>query len=293
MNPGDILLLEAQSSYPGYGKNYLPVEVYQAPFDAIVAATAAGIIVVEAAGNGGNDLDAFTDSAGKQILNRQSADFRDSGAIMVGAASSAVPHTRMDFSNYGSRIDSFGWGQNVDTCGGSGAGTTDYTSNFGGTSSASPIVAGAAVLLQSWRQAMGASLFDPATMRSLLSSTTLNTASANPSTDRIGVMPDLKAIIRSYEKPLDPNRWAAIIYILFGVVEGGGGVGWRPGGPPIPIDPRGPLFDHLAPEKRDILIALAMSELAGLVEDSDARASMNKAAIGAMEQAIRNLRQQI
>ena len=106
-------------------------------------------------------------------------------------------------------------------------------------------------------------------------------------------MPDLKAIVRSYEKPFDPNRWLAIIYILFGVVEGGGGVGWRPGGPPIPIDPRGPLFDHLAPEKRDILVSLAMTELAGLVEDGDARTSMNKAALSAMQVAIEKLGKQI
>jgi subtilisin family serine protease len=291
MSPGDVLLLEAQTSYAGYGTNYLPVEVYQVNFDAIAAATATGIVVVEAAGSS-NDLDAFLDFANKQVLNRASADFRDSGAIMVGAASSTHPHSRLEFSNYGSRIDCYGWGRNVDTCGGSGAGITDYTTNFGGTSSASPIVAGAAILLQSWRRSFTGAL-NPAEMRSVLSSTALNTASSNPSSDRIGVMPDLKSIIRSYEKPFDPNRWLAIIYILFGVVEGGGGIGWRPGGPPIPIDPRGPLFDHLAPEKRDILVALAMTELAGLVEDGDARTSMNKAALSAMQGAVEKLGRQI
>jgi hypothetical protein len=130
---------------------------------------------------------------------------------------------------------------------------------------------------------------NPAAMRNILSGTTLNTASGDPPSDRIGVMPDLKAIMQSYDRLLSPNRWAAIIYILFGVVEGGGGVGWRPGGPPIPIDPRGPLYDHLAPEKRDILVALAMSELADFVEDGDARTSLSKAALQAMQMAIEKL----
>ena len=292
MVAGDVLLLEAQERYTGYGDNYLPVEVLPATFDVIAAAVASGIIVVEAAGNGSNDLDAFTDIAGLHPLSRTSPDFKDSGAIMVGAASSGLPHTRLDFSNYGSRIDCYGWGRNVDTCGGTGGGTTDYTTNFGGTSSASPIVAGAALLLQSWRMNFGGAL-NPAAMRNVLSDPMLGTTSGNPASDRIGVMPDLKAIVRSFEKPFDPNRWLAIIYILFGVVEGGGGVGWRPGGPPIPIDPRGPLFDHLAPEKRDILVALAMTELAGLVEDGDARTSMNKAALSAMQAAIEKLGRQI
>ena len=34
-------------------------------------------------------------------------DFMDSGAIMVSAATSALPHQRMSYSNYGARIDCF------------------------------------------------------------------------------------------------------------------------------------------------------------------------------------------
>ncbi len=62
---------------------------------------------------------------------------------MVGAASSALPHKRLYFSNYGSRIDTYAWGENVTTTALSG-----YTSYFNGTSSASSIIAGAAVNLQ-------------------------------------------------------------------------------------------------------------------------------------------------
>ncbi len=151
MSAGDVLLLEAQTSHPN-ATGYVPVEVDDAVYDAIRAATDDGIIVVEAGGNGSVDLDAFSNSAGKRIFNRAHTDFRDSGAIMVGAASSAAPHTRLYFSNFGSRIDCYAWGEGIETTGDGWAGTstTAYTSSFGGTSGASPIVTGAALLLQSW-----------------------------------------------------------------------------------------------------------------------------------------------
>ncbi len=197
MNAGDVLLLEAQTSWPT-ASGYVPVEVEQAAFDAIQFATSQGIVVVEAGANGAVDLDAFQDLAGKRILNRGSPDFRDSGAIMVGAASSAAPHTRLGFSNHGSRIDCFAWGQNIDTSGDgwTGTGTNTYTTSFGGTSGASPIVSGAALLLQAWRVNRGEARYTPAELRTLLSDPARNTASADPPNDRIGVMPDLRAIAR-------------------------------------------------------------------------------------------------
>ena len=39
---------------------------------------------------------------GTNTFNTSSGDFLDSGAIMVGACSDAVPHVRMGFSNFGS-----------------------------------------------------------------------------------------------------------------------------------------------------------------------------------------------
>jgi hypothetical protein len=48
--------------------------------------------VIEAAGSGNNDLDAYTDVIGDNFFDRASPDFRDSGAIMIGACESALPH---------------------------------------------------------------------------------------------------------------------------------------------------------------------------------------------------------
>ncbi|HEX8113038.1 MAG TPA: S8 family peptidase [Kofleriaceae bacterium] len=201
---GDVMLLEAQTTIAG---SYLPVEVELAPFDAIRLATALGITVIEAGGNGSQNLDNFTDGGGNHVLRRGDPAFKDSGAIMVGAASSSAPHARLGFSNYGSRIDCYAWGENIDTTGDGWMGnlTTTYTTSFGGTSGASPIIAGAAALVQGLAQAALAYRFSPGALRVILSSPTTGTASATPATDLIGVMPDLRAIITGNELNLAPD----------------------------------------------------------------------------------------
>lgn len=191
MKPGDVLLLEMQV---GSKLGLAPIEYDIEKFNAIKHATDKGIIVIEAGSNGSVDLDKLTDVNGKHTLNRNSPDFKDSGAIMVGAASSSLPHKRLYFSNYGSRIDTYAWGENVATTSLSG-----YTSHFNGTSSASPIIAGAAVNLQGIAKKVLGRPLTPKEMRNLLSDPTTATLSANPENDRIGVMPNLKAIINKLE----------------------------------------------------------------------------------------------
>jgi hypothetical protein len=222
MQPGDVLQLEAQTTYLG---SYAPVEVEAATFDAIQYAVSEGIIVIEAGGNGSLDLDTVKDANGKTFLNRSSADFRDSGAILVGAASSTAPHSRLSFSNYGSRIDCFAWGENITTCGDGWTGnlTNSYTNTFGGTSGATPMVTGSALLVQSWRIKQGFARHSPAEMRGTLSAAD-NTPSANPSSDRIGLMPNLKSVLSREARA----RW--ILYLAWAWMILVGGLLITPGG---------------------------------------------------------------
>jgi len=194
MTAGDVLLLEAQTRY-ATANDVVPVEVEEAVFVAIRAAVDQGIIVVEAGGNGAIDLDLFADELGHHVLNRNSPDFRDSGAIVVGAATASDPHTPSSFTNFGSRIDCFAWGESIDSAGNGGEGNdpTTYTTDFGGTSGASAILAGVAALVQSLQRRLGGAALTPGEMRSVLSAAT-NTPSNDPAADRIGVMPDLGAI---------------------------------------------------------------------------------------------------
>ena len=135
----------------------MAVEWQQANYDAIVAATSAGIIVVEAAGNGNQDLDSAP------YGSPFPAGRADSGAIIVGSANNFActnpPHGRLDSSTFGSRVNLHAFGECVTTTGyGPDLGPTpqddpddnfDYTSSFSGTSSASPMIASSAAILSS------------------------------------------------------------------------------------------------------------------------------------------------
>ncbi len=200
MAVGDVLLLEVQRSF-------LPTETDGVDFDAIRLAVAHGIIVVEAAGNGNMDLDAWVNASGQTILNRGSLQFLDSGAIMVGASLSALDatgaaHDRWGFSNFGSRIDCYGWGENIVTAGygdldpGTGDNST-YTDTFGGTSGASPMIVGAAIILQGMYQATTGTRLSPGQMRALLSNPATGTPQGAGVAGNISVMPDLSAIIQN------------------------------------------------------------------------------------------------
>jgi peptidoglycan hydrolase-like protein with peptidoglycan-binding domain len=225
LSSGDVLLLEAQFvGSIGKIKTLLPVEVEPLVLKAIQNATARGVIVVEAAANGGNypnartkkvdhhgtDLDTFVDKAGKKVLSRSTpADFKDSGAIMVTGSVSAVPHAPHTLLNFGSRIDCYGWGADIVTCNWDphlptardaymGIGLY-FKESFGGTSGACPMIAGCCLLMQHLQALLKPKGRPPgkvasAAMRSILSKESNGTASAR-ATDKIGVMPDFAKII--------------------------------------------------------------------------------------------------
>lgn len=200
MSPGDVMLLEMQTTGPlgACGADQVgcvAVEWVPAIYDAIVSATSKGIIVVEAAGNGHQNLD---HAAYGTTFPQGRA---DSGAIIVGAGGAGMQgcstaRTRLDFSNHGRRVDVQAWGQCVATTGYGNLQGGDrnawYTAGFGGTSSASPIVASAAAIVSSIAEARGVSL-TPRDVRAILKST------GRPQTaglsGNIGPLPNLRAAI--------------------------------------------------------------------------------------------------
>jgi serine protease len=203
---GDVLLLEAQV----YLNNTLllgPIEANDAEYEAIRLATALGIIVIEAGGNGTDngstpalDMDTYTTLSGRAILNRDpnNPDFRDSGAIIVTAATATAPHTRLAYGPHGKRIDCYAWGEEIDTLASNGSGsTTAYTTGFGGTSGASPIITGAALAVQGRAEAQLGYRFSPRQMRVILSNPATGTPPAATETTRISVMPNLRSIFNT------------------------------------------------------------------------------------------------
>jgi hypothetical protein len=209
LRPGDIILLEVHRAGPRFTPGdwtrfgYIGIEWWPADFDAIRYAISRGIIVVEAAGNGGQNLDDpvyDTRPVGHPRLGTFPATWRNpfnpanpsSGAVLVGAGMppagthgrTAQPdwgdvyadRGRCFFSNWGARIDAQGWGWEVTSTGyGDLQGGTDrnkwYTDQFSGTSSASPVVVGALASVQGVLRAHGRIPLSPVRARELLRTT--------------------------------------------------------------------------------------------------------------------------
>lgn len=222
LQPGDIILIELHRPGPRLNfqqrddqRGYIAVEWWEDDFAAIAFAVSRGVIVVEAAGNGAENLDdGIYNTPGPGFpagwtnpFNRAN---RDSGAIVVGAGAPppgthgrdhGPDRSRLDFSNWGSIVDAQGWGREVTTTGyGSLQGGTSedlwYTDTFSGTSSASPIVVGALAALQGMLRATGRTPLTPARARACLRSTgsQQQDAPGRPRTQRIGNRPDISAL---------------------------------------------------------------------------------------------------
>ncbi|HPM35997.1 MAG TPA: S8 family serine peptidase [candidate division Zixibacteria bacterium] len=191
---GDVFLIELHAPGPHYDfeprddqAGYVPMEYWQDVFDAILQASALGRIVVEAGGNGNENLDDVG-------IYGQTFDpaYRFSGAIMVGATSAG--HVPASFTNYGQRVDVHAFGTwDVYTLGyGSlyGTGINDsYTGSFSGTSSASPIITGSAAVLQGINKATHGTTLYHNEIRSLMQ--TYGTPQA-AHYKHVGPLPDLQ-----------------------------------------------------------------------------------------------------
>ena len=200
LQAGDVLLIEQQTYANGA---YAPVEADPATWDAIAYATGQGIVVVEAAGNGDQDLDdAFWDGWFDRSI-------RDSGAFMVGGGNSpdsgSLVRSSAPGSNYGSRIDLQGWFDSiVTTINGEYSGyyadlyfpdddyRQAYTTQFGGTSGASPMVAGLAVVYQSVAIELTGAPWSPWDLRRLM----VSTGTPPQGSRATGPQPDLERMLR-------------------------------------------------------------------------------------------------
>ncbi|MEO1087684.1 MAG: S8 family serine peptidase, partial [Acidobacteriota bacterium] len=204
MDAGDVLLIEAQTEIRPGTNLHLPFEVGPAEYAAVAQAHALGIHVIQPAGNSTAGLDLDTHGS---VTNMGTAPslfdryVRDSGAVLVGGGRSTLTagkHTRYPNSNYGSRVDTFAWGEDVVSLGygprflstpfcrnriNPFPQTLDqnqhYTYCYNGTSSAGAVVAGAAAILEQKHRADFGQPFAPKELRNLLSL-------GSPSTDDIG-----------------------------------------------------------------------------------------------------------
>jgi hypothetical protein len=217
LGQGDIILLEIHRGGPNYPGGdtqfgFIAVEWWPDDYLAIRYAVNRGTVVVEAAGNGSQNLDdAVYDTPPAGFPSWWRNPFRrnqlDSGAVLVGAGAppsgnQGPDRSRLDFSNYGACVDAQGWGREVTSTGyGDLQGGTNvdlwYTGRFSGTSSASPIVVGALACVQGVLRAHGRPRLSPARARELLRATgsPQQDAPGRPATQRIGNRPNLRQLI--------------------------------------------------------------------------------------------------
>ena len=226
--PGDVVLVELHRPGPRFDheirddqKGYIAIEWWPDDYAAVRYATGKGVLVVAAAGNGGESLDDAVyerrpDEFPEWWRNPFNPSNQSSGAVLVGAGAPppgthgrdhGPDRSRLAFSNYGARVDAQGWGREVTTTGGFWDKPGDlqggpeeiawYTDTFSGTSSASPVVVGALAALQGMLKAAGQPPMSPERARAVLRATgsPQQDAPGRPASQRIGNRPDIKAAV--------------------------------------------------------------------------------------------------
>lgn len=222
LSPGDILLLTLHRRGPRGGgasiqQGFIPPEWWEDDFQAIRYAVDKGVIVVETAADGFEDLDdplyetpmdGFP-AGWKNPFNRAN---RDSGAIVAGAGAPpsgrfGPDRSRPESSNWGSMVDVQGWGRQVASTGGhftepgelqGGTGEDRwYTDSVFGGLGASAMVAGVLGCVQGTLRAHGLEPLTPARAREALRATgsPQQDAPDRPASQRIGNRPDLRQLL--------------------------------------------------------------------------------------------------
>ncbi len=191
--PGDVINIDQQTWGPTTDTyDFVPVEWIPEVYDAIKTLTANGVIVVESAGNGYQNLDDPTYYGTSFPMGKA-----DSDALIVGAGENCYTPklSRISYSDYGKRVNLQGPGDCVATTGwygdlySAGGVNAYYTQSFNGTSSATPVVSAAAADVSSAYKAKNGIFATVAQIRDILSRD--STAQDTSASGHIGPMPDL------------------------------------------------------------------------------------------------------
>lgn len=233
---GGVMLIETSEDWSWYdktlGKTGVPIELRAEVHKELLEAANCLYTVIEAAGNGGEDLDKL-DYAMNGIESGSACNppglpvdisnplVNDSKAILVGSADPPISFNggawefelgvdeqlrRLDSSCFGARIDCYGWGDYVMSCHKPEA---QYI-RFNGTSSAAAVVAGVVLVMQGlWKEHGTSDFLTPTEVRDILRDPSLGTpvyarkaAVDNPETAedetqylQVGHIPDLLKIL--------------------------------------------------------------------------------------------------
>lgn len=192
--PGDIVSLNVQFSING---TYVPVTTNKSWWDKINALVNRGVVVILAAGNGGDDLRNLAEFD----------DYGDNGSMLVGACEHDTGRSCY-FSNYShstSLVNS--WGDWSVTSTGYGSlqmaeNERSYCDDFSGTSSATPLVSGALALIQSYAKNNYGVYFNAHQMRDVI----VKTGGNEGVVDGIGYRPNIVAAMKYIDTLLQTSE---------------------------------------------------------------------------------------